>query len=220
MRAMSTRPQILRALRIPTLLGPEAPSQPQWTEILRAASVDPASPVSLRLGQGVHGNLVTLSETNAEWLIAFAETASLLGISILLWVTPGSELCAEDMAVLSGLGVVVGADIDTASVSAGTLLAVLVQEHERLRQILGYEPRCLRVNSVDRLILQEANRAGFSLLFRDGSGMNRGRDDVFSLRVSRTPQVESEWLFGRRRATLRILADAVAAKLDPKRFDL
>jgi len=212
--------KILRVLRVESLVGAGSTPQPAWTHLLEAASAQPVSSLSLRLGAPLVGNLVTYAEKNREWMVAFAETASMLGIPTLLWVGPDSEFSADDAVVLSGLGVIVGFSLDTRALSANLLRSEIEGGMKRLSGLLGYEPKCLRVTSVDRLVLQQARSAGFNLVFRDGSGLNRNHDDIISTRVSTDPALESAWFLGRRRATLRVIAEGVVSRVDPKRFGL
>jgi hypothetical protein len=212
--------KILRVLRVESLVGPGSTTQPEWTRLLEAASAQPVSSLSLRLGAPLAGNLVTYAEKNREWMVAFAETASMLGIPTLLWVGPDSEFSADDAVVLSGLGVIVGLSLDIRTLSASLLRSVMETEMKRLSGVLGYEPKCLRVTSVDRLVLQQASSAGFNLVFRDGSGLNMNHEDIVSTRISTDPALESAWFLGRRRATLRVVAEGVVSRVDPKRFGL
>ncbi len=212
--------KILRVLRIAKLVGVGSTSQSEWTHLLESASAAPVSSLSLRLGAPLSGNLVTFSEKSQEWMVAFAETASMLGVPTLLWVGPDSELSAEDAVVLSGLGVIVGSSLDTGSMPASLLRSVMDSEMKRLHRLLGYEPKCMRVTSLDRLVLQQARSTGFDLVFRDGSGLNISHDDIISARTSTDPALESAWFLGRRRATLRVVAEGVRSRIDPKRFGL
>lgn len=204
-RAMNA-PRIFRMLHVdgPSRVMPQS----QWSDIIEAASCNtPAFLAMTGVGE-LDGNVVSFSEADPAWLAVFAQTASNFGIPTVFWAD--ASVTRESAALLKGMGVVHGSKVSLAGLRAADVAAALVGASSAGKEVFGTAPTWLHTDVVDRLVLQEARRAGYARIVRDGSGINTVGARVISCREARDASLESAWLRGELAAAIRVARQGVS----------
>ena len=138
----------------------------------------------------------------------FVQTASNFGVPTVFWAD--ASVTRESAMLLQGMGVVHGSKMSLAGLRAADVTASLVAASNLGKEVFGTAPMWLHTDVVDRLVLQEARRAGYGRIVREGSGINTMGTRVISCREARAATLESAWLRGELKAAMQVARDGAS----------